>query len=112
MIPLSKGGEAIGPSSPPQRRYETRRPPTTPRTTNSHPESSVWRPQAKRAKILGLGKSSRVSEHLVDSELPIDLSSKSIIRRLMVTTPLIEGNSFCRVRPFHSELYFDQEAMQ
>ena len=30
----------------------------------------------------------------------------------MVTAHLIEGNSNCRAKPFHSELYFDIEAMR
>ena len=30
----------------------------------------------------------------------------------MVTAPPIEGNSNCKARPFHSELYFDIEAMR
>ncbi|KAL6345554.1 hypothetical protein AAG906_017281 [Vitis piasezkii] len=86
------GLKAIGPFSPaPQRRYETRRPPTTSWATTSHPESSVRRPLAKRAKTSGLRESSR-----------------SIIKRPMVTTPPIEGNSGCRARSFHSELYFDR----
>ncbi|KAL6340699.1 hypothetical protein AAG906_014389 [Vitis piasezkii] len=29
----------------------------------------------------------------------------------MLTAPPIEGNSDCRARPFHSKLYFDQEAI-
>ena len=40
------------------------------------------------------------------------MSPESIIRRPMVTASPIEGNSDYRVRPFHSELYFDQEVMQ
>ena len=30
----------------------------------------------------------------------------------MVTVPPIEGNSDCRARPFHFEIYFDLEAMR
>ncbi|RVW72109.1 hypothetical protein CK203_054776 [Vitis vinifera] len=47
----------------------------------------------------------------LDFEVPFDLSPESIIRRPMLTTPPIEGNSDCRARPFYSELYFDQEAI-
>ena len=112
-IPPFEGGVAIGTSSPaPQRRYETRRPPTTPRATTSHPESSVRCPPTKRAKTSGPRESSKAFEQPTDSELPIDLLLESIIRRPIVTTPLIEGNSDCRVRPFHSKLYFDQETMR
>ena len=107
-IPYSEGGEAIGPFSPIfQRRYETRRPPTTPWATTSCLESSVRCPSTKRAKTSGPGESFRAFEPSVDSELPSDMSPESIIRRLMVIALPIEGNSDCRARPFHSELHFD-----
>ena len=113
QIPLSDGGATIGPSSPaPRHMYETKRPPTTPGPTTLSPESSVRRPLAKRARTSGPSESSRASEHLADTELPTDLSPKSIIRCPMVTTLPIEGNSDCRARPFHSELYFDQDVMR
>nr|CAN62062.1 hypothetical protein VITISV_010407 [Vitis vinifera] len=83
-IPHSEGGEAIGPFSPIfQRRYETRRPPTTPWATTSCPESSVRCPSTKRAKTSGPGESFRAFEPSADSELPSDMSPESIIRRLM-----------------------------
>ncbi|RVW62713.1 hypothetical protein CK203_060343 [Vitis vinifera] len=97
---------------PPQLRYKTKRPPTTPGATTSFLESSVRRPPAKRARTSGPGESSRAFEHPTDSELPIDLSPESIIKRPMVTAPPIEGNSDCRARLFHSELYFNQEVMR
>ncbi|RVW20307.1 hypothetical protein CK203_116945 [Vitis vinifera] len=112
-IPPSEGGEAIGPSSPASRcRYERRKPPTTPGATTSRPESSVRRSPAKRARTSSPGESSRAFEPSVDFELPFALSSEPIIKRPMVTTSLIEDNSDCRARPFHSELHFDQEAMR
>ena len=104
------------PSSPPQRRYNTRRPPTTPGATTSSLESSVHRTPAKRAKTSGPGESSRPSQP--DSrdptgfQLPFSMSPETIIRLPMVTTPPIEGNSNYRAKPFHSELYFDLEAMR
>ncbi|RVW29320.1 hypothetical protein CK203_115423 [Vitis vinifera] len=111
-IPPYEAGEATGPSSPTsQRRYETRRPPTTLGVTTSRPKSLVRRSLTK-ARTSGPGESSRASEPLEDYELPSALSPESIIRRPMVTTPPIEGNSNCRARPFHSKLHFDQEAMQ
>ena len=101
-IPPSEGGKAIRPSSPAsQRMYEMRRPPTTLGETTSRPESSVRRPQAKKAKSSSPGESFRASEPPKDSELPSTLSSESIIRRPIVTTPPIEGNSDCRARLFH-----------
>ena len=122
QIPPSKGGAPTSPSSPAlQRRYETRRLPTTPGVTTSRPESSMRRPPAKRAGTSSPGESSRalqpkspVATHArapADFELPFNMSLESIIRRPMLTASPIEGNSDCRARPFHSELYFDQEAM-
>ncbi|RVW64037.1 hypothetical protein CK203_049410 [Vitis vinifera] len=40
------------------------------------------------------------------------MTPKGIIRRPMVTQPLIEGNLDCRARPFHSELCFDRETFR
>nr|CAN82752.1 hypothetical protein VITISV_009611 [Vitis vinifera] len=40
------------------------------------------------------------------------IAPEVIIKRPMVTTPLIPGNSDCRAKPFHFELYFDMEAMR
>ena len=115
QIPPSEGGTATGPSSPaPQHRYETRRPPTTPGATTLRSESSVRCPPAKRVKTSGPSESFRVSQLKppADFEVPTDMSSESIIRRPMLTTWPIEGNSDCRARPFHSKLYFDQEVMR
>ena len=115
QIPPSDGGTATGPSSPaPQRRYETRKPPTTLGATTSRPESSVRCPPAKKVRTSGPSESSRASqlEPPTDFELPTDMSSEFIIRRPMLTTSPIEGNLDCKVRPFHSELYFDQKAMR
>ncbi|RVW98894.1 hypothetical protein CK203_033767 [Vitis vinifera] len=112
-IPPSEGGAATSTSSPaPKRRYEMRRPPTTPRVTTSRLGSSLQRPSAKRARTSGPDESSRASKPPENSEVPYDMSPETIIRRPMVTTPPIEGNSDCRARPFHLELYFDQEAMR
>nr|CAN81901.1 hypothetical protein VITISV_005292 [Vitis vinifera] len=79
--------------------------------TTSCPESSVRHPLAKRARTLGPGESSRASEPPTYSKVPSNMSPKTIIKRLMVTAPPIEGNIDYRARPFHSELYFDQEAI-
>ncbi|RVW64912.1 hypothetical protein CK203_041898 [Vitis vinifera] len=112
-IPSFEGGV---PSNPPQHRYETWRPPTTPGTTSSRPETSIRCTPTKRARTLGPGKSSRSSQpdHRapVDSQRPSNMSPEAIIKRPMVTAPPIKGNSDCRARPFHSELYFDLEVMR
>ncbi|RVW60085.1 hypothetical protein CK203_086594 [Vitis vinifera] len=112
-IPHSEDGAATGPFSPAsQCRYETRRPPTTPGATTLHLESSVRRPSTKRARPSSPGESSRASEPPGDSKVLTDLSPESIIRSPMLIAPPIEGNSDCRARLFHYELYFDQEAMR
>ncbi|KAL6322872.1 hypothetical protein AAG906_020907 [Vitis piasezkii] len=77
------------PFSPPQHRYLTRRPPTSP-----PPEPSVRCVPPKRARTSGPGETS------------------IIIKRPMVTTSPISGNSDCRAKPFHSEFYFDMEAIR
>ena len=111
-IPPSEGGM---PSSPPQRRYETRRPSTTPGMTSLCLESSVRRPPAKRARTSHLGESSRPSQPdpraSTESQLPFDMSLEAIIKWPMIIMPPIESNSDCRAQPFHSELYFDLEVM-
>ena len=105
----SSGGRV--PFNPPQRRYETRRPPTSP-----PPESSVRCTPTKRVWTSGPGESSRHAQP--DPRAPTDpqrlsgISPKAIIKRPMVIAPPIEGNSNYRARPFHSELYFDLEVMQ
>nr|CAN64057.1 hypothetical protein VITISV_024949 [Vitis vinifera] len=99
------------PFNPPQRLYETQRPPTSPPL-----EPSVRRTPAKRARTSGLGESSRHSQPdpqaPADSQRPFGISPETIIKRPMVTALPIEDNSDCRARPFHSELYFDLEAMR
>ena len=107
-VPSSEGGV---PSSPPQRRYSTWRPPTSP-----PPEPSVCRIPPKRAKTSGLGEMSRHVQ--LDSQAPADsqrssgIATEAIIKRPMVTATPIEGNSDYRARSFHSELYFDIEAIR
>ncbi|KAL6339313.1 hypothetical protein AAG906_028035 [Vitis piasezkii] len=84
------------PSSPPQRRYSTRRPPIFPPL-----EPSVRRGPPKRARTSSPGETSNLQA------LP-----EVIIKRPMVTAPPIPGNLDCRAKPFHSELYFEIEAMR
>ena len=103
--------EGAVPSSPPQRRYATRR-----QSTSPLPEPLVCRIPPKRARTSGPGESSRHSlpdpQAPTNSQRPFGISPKAIIKRPMVTAPPIEGNSNCKARPFHSELYFDIEAMR
>ena len=98
------------PSNPPQRWYATRRPPTSP-----PPEPSVCRIPPKRTKTSGPGETSRHAQPdhqaLTDSQHPSNIAPEAIFKRPMVTASPIEGNSDCRAKPFHSELYFDIKAM-
>ena len=107
-IPSSEGGV---PSNPPQRRYATRRPPTSPPS-----EPSVRRIPPKRIRTSSPGELSRHSQPNprapTDSQHPSGIFPEAIIKRPMVTAPPIEGNSDYRARPFHFELYFDLKAMR
>eukprot|EP00261_Vitis_vinifera_P030642 XP_019071885.1 PREDICTED: uncharacterized protein LOC109121611 [Vitis vinifera] len=107
-VPSSKGGV---PFSPPQRQYLTWRPLTSP-----PPEPSVHRITPKRARTSGPRETSRQSrpqpQAPAGSQHPSDIAPEAIIKRPMVTVPPIEGNSDCRAKPFHFELYFDIEAMR
>ncbi|RVW20404.1 hypothetical protein CK203_110612 [Vitis vinifera] len=79
-IPPSKGGV---PSSPPQRRYETRRPPTTPGASISRPKRSVHRSPTKKAKVLGPGESSAPPQPQLpatESQIPSGMTPEAIIK--------------------------------
>ena len=106
-IPGSEGGV---PSNPLQCCYKMRRPPTSP-----PPKPSIRRTPAKRARTSGPRELSRHSQPNprtpADSQCPSGISPKAIIKWPMVTAPPIEGNSNCRARPFHYELYFELEIM-
>ena len=107
-VPSSEGGVS---SNPPQHRYETRRPPTSPPL-----EPSVCHTPTKRARTSGPGESSRHSQPdpraPTNSQRSSSISPEAIIKRPMVTAPPIEGNSDYRARPFNSKLYFDLEAIR
>ena len=107
IIPSSEGGV---PSSPPQQRYATWRPPRSP-----PPEPSVCKVPPKRARTLGPGESSRHPQPDLrtptDSQIPSGIGQEAIVKRPMVTMPSIDGNYDCRAQPFHSELYFDIEVL-
>ncbi|RVW99778.1 Retrovirus-related Pol polyprotein from transposon opus [Vitis vinifera] len=111
-IPPSKGKV---PSNPPQCRYETRRPPTTPGASTSRPKKSVRHPPTKKTRVSGLGVSSAPPQPqppTIESQIPTEMTPEVIIRRPMVTQPPIEGNLDCQARPFHSELCFDMETFK
>ena len=107
-MPSSKGRVT---SSPPQCQYSTRRPPIS-----SSPEPSVRRVPPKRARTSGPRETSSQalanSQALEDIQRPSSIAREVIIKRPMVTVPPILGNLDCRAKSFHSELYFDMEAMR
>ncbi|KAL6310915.1 hypothetical protein AAG906_028080 [Vitis piasezkii] len=101
------------PLSPPLRRYETRRPPTTPRASSSRAKKSGSRPPKKKARVstpIDLSEPSseppsepQPSQPLAtESQIPSGMTPEVVIRRPMVTQPPIEGNLDCGARPFHS----------
>ncbi|KAL6327922.1 hypothetical protein AAG906_027333 [Vitis piasezkii] len=94
--------------------YEFQRPLCEIPTTSL--ESSIHHIPPKRAKTSGPGETSRHAQlepqDPTDSQRPSGIATEAIIKRPMVTAPPIEGNLDCRARPFHSELYFDIEAME
>ncbi|RVW68086.1 hypothetical protein CK203_062216 [Vitis vinifera] len=47
-----------------------------------------------------------------EPQIPVENTPETIIRRPMIAGPPIEGNLDCRDRPFHSETYFDIEALR
>nr|CAN74379.1 hypothetical protein VITISV_013672 [Vitis vinifera] len=81
-IPPFEGG--VQPS-PPQRKYETRRPPTTPGASNSRPKKSNYRPPIKRTRVLGPGESSAPPQPqppTTESQIPSGMTPEGIIRCL------------------------------
>ena len=103
------------PPSPPQRKYETRRPPTTPGASNSRPKKSIHRPPAKKARVPGPRESSTPPQPwppTIESQIPSRMTSEGLIRRPMVTQPPIEGNLDCQAWSFHYELCFDRETFR
>ena len=112
-IPSSVEG---APPSPPLRRYETRRPPTTLGESSSRPKKLSSRPPKKKARVSALVEplepSLEPQPPTTESQIPSGMTPEVIIKRPMVTQPPIEGNLDCRARPFHYELCFDRETFR
>ena len=108
-IPPSIDG---GLSSPPMRRYQTRRPPTTLGASSSRPKKSANCPPKKKAKISAPVEPSKPQPITTESQILYGMTPEVIIRRPMVTQPPIEGNLDCRARLFHSKLCFDRETFR
>ncbi|WJZ95354.1 hypothetical protein VitviT2T_014130 [Vitis vinifera] len=103
------------PLSSHSRRYEMRRPPTTPGASSSRAKKSGSRPPKKKARVLApLEPLEAPSEPqppqppAIESHIPSRMTPEVVIKRPIVTQPPIEGNLDCRARPFHSELCFDR----
>ncbi|RVW73089.1 hypothetical protein CK203_058710 [Vitis vinifera] len=77
------------------RRYEIRRPPTTPKVSSSQPKKSASLPPKKKARISTLVKPSKPQPPPIESQIPSRMTHEVIIRRPMVTKPPIEGNLDC-----------------
>ena len=108
-VPPSEGG------TPSQCRYPTRRPPTDPVPLTTKAKRPASRPPAKRAKFSGPGKPSQPPQAkppTKDSQIPMGIPLETIIRRPMIAGPPIEGNLDCRDRSFHSETWFDIDALK
>ena len=123
------------PTSPPARRYNTRRSLTIVGASSSRGQKSGTGPPMKKAKVsetINLTKSSSEPESdptpspppakkspppakkpqpsqapAKESQIPSDMTPEEAIRRPMVTQPPIAGNLDYRARPFHFELCFD-----
>ena len=101
--------------TPSQRRYPTRRPPTEPVPPAHQSKRPASRPPTKRTKFSSLGQSSQAPQAeppTEESQIPIGIPLETVIRRPMIAGPPIEGNLDCRARSFHSEIYFDIEALR
>ncbi|KAL6348503.1 hypothetical protein AAG906_009963 [Vitis piasezkii] len=73
------------------------------------------KPPAKRTKFSGPGEPSHAPQPeppTEDPRIPVDMPPETVIRRPMIAGPPIEGNLDCRDRSFHSETYFDIEALR
>ncbi|RVW67767.1 hypothetical protein CK203_065565 [Vitis vinifera] len=90
------------PMSPPSRRYETRRPPTTPGASSSR--AKKLEPQLSQPPV----KEPQPSQPpAIESQIPSGMTPEVVIRHPMVTQAPIEGNLDYRARSFYSELCFD-----
>ena len=102
QAPTVPSSEGDMPSSPPQRWYLTRRPPTSP-----PPESSVCRIPPKRAKTSSPGETSRHahpdSQALTDSQRPSGLLQKPSSRGLWPLRHLLRA---IQIEPSHFILSF------
>ncbi|RVW59150.1 hypothetical protein CK203_105263 [Vitis vinifera] len=96
------------PTSPPARRYNTRRSLTIAGASSSRGQNQPTPSPPPAKKSPPPAKKPQPSQAPTrESQIPSDMTPEGAIRRLMVTQPPIIGNLDCRARPFHSELCFD-----
>ncbi|RVW19429.1 hypothetical protein CK203_115657 [Vitis vinifera] len=108
-IPPSEG------EAPSQRRYPHQEATHGPCATSRSGHEPCSRPPAKRTKFSGPGEPSHAPQSEPPTEepqIPVENTPETIIRRPMIAGPPIEGNLDCRDRSFHSETYFDIEALR
>ena len=108
-VPPSEGG------MPSQRRYPTRRPPTNPVPPTTKAKRPASQPPAKKAKFSGPGEPSQPPQAkppIEDPQIPMGIPLETIIRRSMIAGPPIEGYLDCKERSFHSETWFDIDALR
>nr|CAN76509.1 hypothetical protein VITISV_016887 [Vitis vinifera] len=100
-------------ASIPQDSSQASQAPTVP---SSEGGPSVHRIPPKTVRTSGPEETSRHaqpdSQGLADTQHLSGIAPEAIIKRPMVTAPPIKGNSDCRAKSFHFELYFDIEAMR
>ncbi|RVW63541.1 hypothetical protein CK203_060843 [Vitis vinifera] len=108
-VPPSEGG------TPSQCRYPTRRSPIDAEPPTTKAKRPASRPPSKRAKFSGPGEPSQPPQAeppTEDSQIPTGIPLETIIRRPMIAGPPIEGNLDCKERSFHSETWFDIDALK
>ncbi|RVW44236.1 hypothetical protein CK203_089464 [Vitis vinifera] len=117
----TRGGLSASPSSPTPRPQQATmggaasRPPTEPVPPADQPQRPASRPLAKRTKFSGPREPSHAPQAEPPTEeprIPVGIPPETVIRRPMIAGPPIEVNLDCRDRSFHSETYFDIEALR
>ncbi|RVW43571.1 hypothetical protein CK203_025068 [Vitis vinifera] len=89
--------------------------PTDPVPPADRAQRPAPRPPAKRTKFSGPGESShepQAERPTEEPRIPVGIPPETVIRRPMIAGPPIEGNLDYRDRSFHSETYFDIEALR
>lgn len=75
-------------------------------------QTSQSPPAPKRARLSGPGESSRAAQTTTEASAPAVAHRAEIIREPIIPALPLQGNSDCRDRPFHDELFFDHESLR